>query len=142
MEREPGEYGYKDTSLRTLGGEAGVRRLVDHFYDRMSTLPEARTVLTMHPDLPLAREKLSVFLTGWLGGPKRYSERWGPIRIPDAHAHLPVTQADHDAWLTCMDGAVDLMDLPDDFRAYFKREIRVPAGRVLSRTACPGSARS
>ncbi|HFE46359.1 MAG TPA: globin [Nannocystis exedens] len=120
-----------------MGGEAGIRKLVDHFYDVMSELPEAKTVLAMHPDLPLSREKLTVFLTGWLGGPKRYSERWGPIRIPAAHAHLPIGQAEHDAWLACMDGAVERMSIPEDFKAYFKREIRVPAGRVLSKTACP-----
>ena len=90
-DRQPGEYGYEDTSLKAMGGEAGVRRLVDLFYDAMATFPEAERVLLMHPDIPLAREKLSVFLVGWLGGPKEYSKRWGPIRIPVAHAHLPIT---------------------------------------------------
>lgn len=132
-QRQPGEFGDQDSSLRAMGGEAGVRELVDHFYDHMSALPEAAKVLTLHPDIPLAREKLAVFLTGWLGGPKRYSERWGPIRIPPAHAHLPIDRADHDAWLACMDYAAEQMPISADFRAYFKREIRVPAGRVLRR---------
>ena len=135
--RQPGEYGYEDTSLLAMGGEPGVRKLVDHFYDRMAALPEAKRILTMHPDIPLAREKLAVFLVGWLGGPRRYSERWGPIRIPVAHSHLSISQADHDAWLLCMDEAVDLMEVPADFKVYFKREIRVPAKRVLMKAACP-----
>ncbi|MBV1859797.1 MAG: hypothetical protein KUG77_15405 [Nannocystaceae bacterium] len=105
----------------------------------MEQLPEAARILAMHPDIPLARDKLAVFLTGWLGGPKRYKERWGPIRIPAAHAHLPIGQDEHDAWLTCMDAAVDRMPVPDDFNTYFKREIRVPAGRVLAKSACPKS---
>ena len=134
--RQPGEYGYEDTSLQAMGGEAGVRALVDLFYDRMSELPEAGRILTMHPDIPLARDKLAVFLTGWLGGPKRYSERWGPIRIPAAHAHLPIDQADHDAWLLCMDGAIERMPVAPEFCAYFKREIRVPAAKVLNKTSC------
>jgi hemoglobin len=137
--KQPGEYGFEDTSLRTIGGEDGVRKLVDLFYDHMQTLPEAHGVLTMHPDIPLARDKLTAFLTGWLGGPKRFSERWGPIRIPAAHAHLPITEADHDGWVLCMDRAIEAMDVPDDFKTYFKREIRVPAHRVLTRTACPSS---
>ena len=134
--RQPGEYGYEDTSLRAMGGEAGIRQLVDHFYDRMAELPEAARVLSLHPDVPLARDKLTVFLTGWLGGPKRYGERWGPIRIPAAHAHLQIEQADHDVWLLCMDGAIDRMPVAELFKAYFKREIRVPAAKVLKRTAC------
>lgn len=132
-QRQPGEFGYKDTSLRAMGGAEGVRQLVGHFYDHMSERPEAAKVLTLHPDIPLAREKLAVFLTGWLGGPKHYSERWGPIRIPHAHAHLPIDDADHDAWLACMDHAIERMPVSEDFRDYFKREIRVPAGRVLRR---------
>lgn len=131
-DRKPGEYGYQDTSLRAMGGEAGVRRLVDAFYDAMETLEEARTIRAMHPpDLALSRDKLAAFLVGWLGGPKRYREQWGPIRIPPAHAHLPIGPAERDAWLACMQIAVDSVELEDSFRAYFMREIRVPAQRIV-----------
>lgn len=130
---EPGEYGYEDTSLRAMGGEDGVRRLVDLFYDEMETRPEARRILEMHgTDLGLAREKLAAFLTGWLGGPKRYRERWGRIQIPAAHRHLDIGTAERDAWLACMQVAIDAMPVADDFRAYFMREIAVPANRVLA----------
>ncbi|MEZ4273301.1 MAG: group II truncated hemoglobin [Myxococcota bacterium] len=126
------EYGSGDTSFRAMGGEEGVRRLVDIFYDKMMEDPRAARIRAMHPeDLELSRDKLTVFLCGWLGGPKRYAEKWGPIRIPAAHAHLPIDKADHDAWLICMDFAIEQMRLPEDFQAYFKREIRVPADRVL-----------
>jgi hemoglobin len=131
-ERQPGEYGYEDTSFRTLGGEAGVRTLVDLFYDAMERRSDARKILAMHPsDLSISREKLWIFLCGWLGGPKRYAERWGPIRIPAAHAHLRVAEAERDAWLACMQEAIEAVDVPDDFREYFMREIRVPAERVM-----------
>jgi len=124
-------YGEGDASLQAMGGEAGVAALVDAFYDEMERRPEARTIRDMHPDLALAREKLTVFLVGWLGGTKRYAQRWGQIRIPPAHAHLPIRQAEHDAWLTCMDAAIEAMPVEPDFRAYFKTQIRVPASRVL-----------
>lgn len=137
-ERKPGEYGYQDTSFQTMGGEEGVRRLVDAFYDRMQALPEAREVLEMHSsDLTLSRDKLAAFLCGWLGGPKRYRERWGPIRIPSAHARFPIAPRHRDQWLLCMDGAIESMDVPSDFVEYFKREIRVPANRVVTREDCP-----
>lgn len=136
MAKQPGEFGYEDTSAKAMGGDAGIRQLVDYFYEEMDARPEARGVLHMHPDIPLAREKLAVFLLGWLGGPKGYRERWGPIRIPAAHAHLDITQADHDAWLACMDAAVDRMSIAEDFAAYFKDAIRVPALKVLTKAAC------
>jgi len=132
VQRKPGEYGYQDTSLEAMGGEDGVRRLVDRFYDVMETLPEADRIRRMHPaDLQISRDKLRVFLTGWLGGPKRYAEQWGPIRIPPAHAHLSIDEPERDAWLRCMQEAVRDMPIEEDFRAYFMREITVPANRVM-----------
>lgn len=138
-DKSPGEYGYQDTSFQAMGGEAGIRALVDIFYDKMESDKTAERIKDMHPpDLLLSREKLAAFLCGWLGGPKRYSERWGPIRIPRAHAHLRIGDADRDAWLMCMDHAVEQMDIPEDFRIYFKREIRVPADRVHAVSLSPG----
>ena len=132
-ERKPGEYGYEDTSYRTMGGEGGVRRLVDLFYDEMERSPGAQRIRGMHPsDLGISRDKLWIFLCGWLGGPKRYADRWGPINVPRAHGHLDLNDDDRDAWLACMQVAIDQMDVPDDFKAYFMREIRVPAERSLS----------
>lgn len=134
VQRQPNDFGYEDTSLTAIGGEQGLRVLVDRFYDVMEALPEATTIRAMHPDdLTLSRDKLTAFLTGWLGGPKRYSERWGPIRIPPAHAHLSIGAAERDAWLDCMRRAIDSMPVSDDFRAYFMREIAVPANRVMTR---------
>ena len=131
---QPGEYGHEDSSLKAMGGESAVKELVDHFYDAMESDPGARDIRALHPaDLALAREKLTAFLTGWLGGPKRYNERWGVIRIPPAHAHIPIRPADRDAWLVCMQWAVDQMDIAEDFRAYFMREIARPAERCVNR---------
>lgn len=131
--KQPGDFGYQDTSLRAMGGADGVRTLVDLFYTQMQTLSEATAIRAMHPpDLALSREKLTVFLTGWLGGPKRYSEIWGPIRIPTAHAHLSIGAAERDAWLLCMDRAMAQMPVEEDFRSYFLREIAVPANRCMN----------
>lgn len=135
--RQPGQYGYEDTSYRALGGTPGVRKLVDHFYDAMAELAEARGIYEMHGDVELAREKLAAFLCGWLGGPKLYRERWGPIAIPPAHRHLPIGPAERDAWLACMQHAVRQMPVPDDFKRYFMREISVPANRVVAMARPP-----
>ena len=129
-DKQPGEFGYQDTSLQAMGGDVGLRRLVDAFYDAMERLPEAATVRALHPEnLALSRDKLAAFLTGWLGGPKRYQERWGPIRIPIAHAHLPIGTEERDAWMKCMTVAIDAQPVAHEFREYFLREIAVPAER-------------
>lgn len=124
-------YGDADASFRAAGGETGIRRLVDAFYDYMETLPEARTIRAMHPDdLTVSRDKLARFLCGWLGGPRRYNERYGSISIPGVHSHLAVDEDARDAWLACMARAIDDQHYEADFGTYLLTQLRVPAERV------------
>jgi hemoglobin len=130
-ERAAPAYGIGDASFRAAGGEEGIRRLVDRFYDLMNERSDAKRIRAMHPDdLAISRDKLSRFLCGWLGGPKRYSEKYGPIRIPRAHAHLDIGVEERDAWLSCMRAAVAEQPYTDDFKAYLLRELAVPAERI------------
>lgn len=140
---KPGPYGVEDNSLRAMGGESGVAELVDRFYDAMQQMPRAARILAMHPQpLDESRAKLTAFLTGWLGGPKRYSERWGSIRIPQAHRHLPITHEDARAWLECMQQAADAMTIHPEFRTYFMQAIAVPAARVVRACESTSSSKS
>lgn len=124
------EYGDGDTSFQAAGGEAGLRRLVDDFYDIMDTLPQARTIRAMHPaDLTVSRDKLARFLCGWLGGPLLFREKYGPIHIPKAHSHLPIGEAERDAWLACMELALAKQPYAEDFKAYLLEELFTPAER-------------
>lgn len=124
------QYGQKDHSFNTAGGYEGIKQLVDDFYDAMDTLPEARAVRDMHnTDLTESRDKLTRFLTGWLGGPKLFSETYGPIRIPVAHRHLSIGSKERDIWLACMQVAVDKQDFPQDFRDYLMAQLYIPAER-------------
>ena len=126
-------YGTLDASFKAAGGEAGVRKLVDDFYDYMEQLPLARKILTMHPDdLETSRDKLFRFLCGWLGGPSLYRENYGPISIPRAHAHLKISPRERDAWLHCMKRAIDDQDYPEDFKDYLFKQLSFPANRVTN----------
>ena len=71
-----------ETSLYELiGGETGLRFLVDRFYDVMNSSPEAAKVRAIHPgDLSLSRDKLFMFLSGWSGGPALYVQTYGHPR--------------------------------------------------------------
>jgi hemoglobin len=125
-----GTYGEEDNSFQAAGGFDGIKQLVDTFYDAMETLPQARIIREMHsPDLDESRDKLTRFLTGWLGGPKLFSEKYGPIRIPVAHRHLNIGPAERDAWLACMQIAVDAQTYPQPFRDYLMTQLYVPAER-------------
>lgn len=124
-------YGDLSASYIAAGERHGIARLVDAFYRHMDQLPQAAVIRAMHDaDLRLSREKLTVFLCGWLGGPNLYRETFGPISIPHAHQHFAIGEAERDAWLACMALAVEEQPWSPDFKTYFMRVIAVPAERV------------
>ena len=85
-----------------------MRRLVERFYQLMDELPEARAIRSMHPpDLGPSKEKLFQFLSGWLGGPPLYAERYGPPRLQQKHLPFPIDAAARDAWMACMNRALE-----------------------------------
>ncbi|MGK0498733.1 MAG: hemoglobin [Oceanicoccus sp.] len=127
-------YGDGDASFQTAGGEPGIRQLVDAFYNSMESLSQAAAIRAMHPDdLLVSRDKLTLFLCGWLGGPKLFREKYGPIQIPHAHKHLVIGSPERDAWLACMQQALAQQNYPQLFQDYLMREFFRPADR--SRTA-------
>ena len=127
-------YGVEDASYRAAGGEAGIRKLVDDFYDAMDRLPEAAKIRAMHPgDLTATRDKLTRFLCGWLGGPKLYAEKYGPIRIPQAHERFEIGSKERDAWLSCMEEALKNQPYAPEFKKYLLEQLYVPAERSRNR---------
>ena len=91
-----------------FGGEAVVRKLVDRFYDLMDTLPEAYVIRKLHPeDLSGSRQKLFDFLCGWLGGPQYYVEKHGHPRLRARHLPFAIGDVERDAWLMCMQQAME-----------------------------------
>ena len=53
------------TPFQLIGGQSGVDRIIDSFYDRMDTLPEARIIRGLHPhDLGPVRLVLKKY-TDW-----------------------------------------------------------------------------
>jgi len=131
-------FGTGDASYRAAGERAGITQLVDTFYRIMDELPEARAIRRMHPrDLGVSRDKLARFLCGWLNGPALFAEQYGPIRIPAAHAHLRIGPEERDAWLRCMELAIDEQRYSPEFAAYLIRELRVPAERIVAASRDP-----
>jgi len=91
------------TPFQRLGGEPGVRRLVARFYELMDTLPEAYGIRKLHqPDLASAEQKLYLYLTGWLGGPQLYVEKYGHPRLRSRHLPFPIGSSEAEQWMLCM----------------------------------------
>jgi hemoglobin len=117
-----------------MGSEAGIRRLVDRFYDLMDTAPEAAGIRALHPkNLDTSREKLRLFLTGWLGGPPVYVERYGHPMLRARHLPFPIGEPERDAWVWCMDRALGELDMPADLREYLQMRFRAVADHMRNR---------
>jgi hemoglobin len=127
-------YGVGDSSFLAAGGESGIRRLVDMFFDRMGNDARFAAIDAMHPeDKEISRDKLARFLCGWLGGPKLYQEKYGAIGIPRVHQHLAIKTPERDQWLTCMTESVEEQPFDPSFKRYLMEQLYVPAEAVRRR---------
>lgn len=100
--------GKTETLFERMGGSRAIGRLVDLFYERMDSLPEAKRIRAMHAeDLGPTRETLKRYLSEWTGGPRLYSPEKGHPRMRRRHMMVPIGEDERDAWLLCMRGALE-----------------------------------
>ncbi|WP_299693469.1 group II truncated hemoglobin [Hydrocarboniphaga sp.] len=105
------------TLYELLGGETGLRRLVDAFYDRMDREASCAGIRGLHPDsLSGSRDKFFWFLCGWSGGPDLYLQRFGHPRLRARHLPYPIGESERDQWLSCMQGAMTEAEVPEPVR--------------------------
>jgi len=122
-----------------LGGEPGVRALVDRFYDLMDTLPEVRVVRDLHPpDLTTSREKLSLFLIGFFGGPALYVQKYGHPRLRGRHLPFPIADAEADQWMLCMARALQEQVADEGLRARLTETFERTARHMRNRASDSG----
>ena len=109
-----------------LGGEAGVRALVDRFYDLMDLEPSFAGLRALHPtSLDGSRDKLSWFLCGWLGGPDLYQQRFGHPMLRARHLPYPIGIGVRDQWLTCMGLAMAQIGEAGGFTAEMQERLMI-----------------
>jgi hemoglobin len=109
------------TAFDLLGGQPVIDRLVDDFYDRMESLPQAQGIRAMHAaDLGPMRELLKKYLSEWLGGPKRYSSERGHPMLRARHLPFRIGLAERDAWMLCMNQALDAMLCEPEVREHIR----------------------
>ena len=104
MNTDPTE---KQTLYMLIGGDTGVRSLVDRFYDLMEQDTNYSGIRKLHPpSLNNARDKLYWYLSGWMGGPELYVERFGHPRMRMRQAAFSIGTNEKDQWLACMKSAL------------------------------------
>ncbi len=110
------------TPYEQLGGTEAVLALATRFYDIMSEREPA--LAKLHPCTPEGhvargpRDRFALFLVGWLGGPDDYVEQHGHPRLRMRHGRVRVNVDMRDAWLRCMQAAMDERKITGEVRTF------------------------
>jgi hemoglobin len=89
-------------------GKDCIKALANAFYDVMDERIEAAPIRAMHAEnMTEIKQKLYEYLTGWMGGPPLYSDRYGSVCLTSAHKPYAIGTQERDQWLDCMDIALD-----------------------------------
>ena len=121
LDYNPNMADFESPLYEMIGGERGLRALVDRFYDLMETSTEAQNIRNLHAkSLNQSRQKLFMFLSGWSGGPQLYVQRFGHPRLRMRHMPFPIGKIERDEWLWCMNKALDESQLDPRVVEYLK----------------------
>jgi hemoglobin len=124
----------EQTPYELIGGEAGLRRLVERFYDYMDSEAAAGEVRAMHAkSLRASREKLFLFLSGWLGGPDLYVQKYGHPMLRRRHLPFAIGIQERDQWMHCMRKALADMPIADELRVRLEQAFMDTANHMRNR---------
>lgn len=102
-----------------IGGAEAVERLVNGFYDRIEeSYPLLRDMLPRNTTV--TRRKLIDFLTGWLGGPQLYIEKYGHPRLRMRHFPFKVDTEAAKQWLEAMYASLDDLELEERIDTFIR----------------------
>ncbi|HEU4894300.1 MAG TPA: group II truncated hemoglobin [Acidimicrobiia bacterium] len=94
-------WGDAATPYEEMGGAEAVEALSNAFYDVIEE--ESPILREMLPaSTANTRKKLTMYLSGWLGGPPLYEERWGHPRLRMRHMPFSIGDAEAAEWMRCM----------------------------------------
>ena len=99
-----------------------MRALVERFYDLMELDPSYAQLRAVHgSSLESAREKLFLFLSGWLGGPPLYTDRYGHPMLRARHLPFAIGSVERDQWMACMKQAMAELEVAAPMRAQLEQ---------------------
>ena len=99
-----------------VGGSDCFVELVNKFYEGVIN---DEVIISLYPDrndLEGAKERLSLFLMQYWGGPTTYSDERGHPRLRQRHFPFAIGERERDHWLMHMQGAIDAMPTSDSVR--------------------------
>ena len=112
-------WGEAETPYLEIGGEDAVRALAEAFYDVIEE--ESPTLRAMLPaSTKNTRKKFYMYLSGWLGGPPLYEQKWGHPRLRMRHMPFRIGPNEAAEWMRCMRIAMGRVGLEEPIRAFLE----------------------
>jgi len=95
-------------------GDEKLQQLLDYFYDTLFETEIAH--LFDQTEKEVIKDKQFCFLTQFLGGPQRYSEKYGAPKMRQRHQPHKIDENAKNIWLGCMKEAIATLDIDDEFK--------------------------
>ncbi len=113
-----------------IGGDDAIDALVEAFYDRVSKHPD---LIPIFPDdfTEVAR-KQKQFLTQFFGGPPLYIMEHGHPMMRKRHLRFQITPTRRNAWLACMEGALEEAKIEEPYRSAMFDRLILTANHMMN----------
>lgn len=118
-----------------IGGDEGVHRLVENFYNIVETDAAAKKLHILHlrgNGIANAKQEQHLFMSGFLGGPKLYLEKHGHANLKTMHAHVELDEESKDIWLSCMEKAMSAVSMTEDIQQKLMLIFKPVAERLVN----------
>jgi hemoglobin len=99
-----------------VGGSPFFDQLVERFYEGVATDDVLLPLYPEQSDLSGAKERLTLFLQQYWGGPTTYSDERGHPRLRQRHFPFVIGERERDRWMVHMMAAVDELSPNDSVR--------------------------
>lgn len=118
------------TVYEAIGEFDAIDRLVTAFYKRVGKHP--KLVPIFPADLTETARKQRLFLTQFFGGPRLYSEERGNPMMRRRHLPFEITPTRKDAWLECMNKALQEAEIEEPYRTAIFEKLTMTAHHMMN----------
>lgn len=126
-------WGDSETPYVEIGGDQGVRDLVEHFYDIIED--DSPTLRAMLPaNTATSRQKLYEYLSGWLGGPPLYEMKRGHPQLRMRHLPFPIGDREAEEWMACMVAAIERSSIAQPLSGFLIARLGPLADHMRNKT--------
>lgn len=111
-------------------GKEKIDQLVDAFYNRVQNHPALYPIFP--DDFSETIRKQKQFLTQFFGGPSLYIQEHGHPMLRARHLPFEITPTRRDAWLSCMSGALNEVEIEEPYRSFMFERLTMTANHMMN----------